>query len=35
MNHEKTKKLTTLAILIAMHIILSRFLSYSVWNIIY
>ena len=32
MNHEKTKKLTTLAILVAMHIILSRFLSYSVWN---
>ena len=32
MNHEKTKRLTTLAILVAMHIILSRFLSYSVWN---
>lgn len=32
MNREKTKKLTTLAILVAMHIILSRFLSYSVWN---
>lgn len=32
MNLEKTKKLTTLAILVAMHIILSRFLSYSVWN---
>ena len=32
MNHEKTKKLSTLAILVAMHIILSRFLSYSVWN---
>ena len=32
MNHEKTRKLTTLAVLVAMHIILSRFLSYSVWN---
>lgn len=32
MNLEKTKKLTTVAILVAMHIILSRFLSYSVWN---
>ena len=32
MNHEKTKKITTLAVLVAMHIILSRFLSYSVWN---
>ena len=32
MHHEKTRKLTTLAILVAMHIILSRFLSYSVWN---
>ena len=32
MHHEKTKKITTVAILVAMHIILSRFLSYSVWN---
>ena len=32
MHLEKTKKLTTVAILVAMHIILSRFLSYSVWN---
>ena len=32
MNREKTRKLTTIAILVAMHIILSRFLSYSVWN---
>lgn len=32
MHYEKTKKLTTLAVLVAMHIILSRFLSYSVWN---
>ena len=30
--YNKTKKLTTLAVLVAMHVILSRFLSYSVWN---
>ena len=30
--YRKTRKLTTLAVLVAMHIILSRFLSYSVWN---